>query len=245
IKSRQIEEAAAELSSANRRLREIDKQKDEFLSHISHEVRTPMASIRSFSDILLTHRDMEEDRKQRFLGIIHKESIRLTRLLDSILHLNQMEEGQPYWDVVLLDPDQALDQALESCEALAQSSGVVLRRVKQAKPVLVLGNADKLAQVFINLISNAIKHNNNPEPLVTITSISDEGAYEARIADNGPGIAAEGGERMLGTVARRTNAERAGVGLCVPISRQIVERFGAGLMHNSETTEGPDLIVRL
>lgn len=245
IKSRQIEEAAAELSSANRRLREIDKQKDEFLSHISHEVRTPMASIRSFSDILLTHRDMEEDRKQRFLGIIHKESIRLTRLLDSILHLNQMEEGQPYWDVVLLDPDQALDQALESCEALAQSSGVVLRRVKQAKPVLVLGNADKLAQVFINLISNAIKHNNNPEPLVTITSISDERAYEARIADNGPGIAAEDRERIFGKFERGTNAERAGAGLGLPISRQIVERFGGSLMLNSEASEGAEFIVRL
>ncbi|HLS69923.1 MAG TPA: ATP-binding protein, partial [Kiloniellales bacterium] len=245
IKSRQIEEAAAELSSANRRLREIDKQKDEFLSHISHEVRTPMASIRSFSDILLTHRDMEEDRKQRFLGIIQKESIRLTRLLDSILHLNQMEKGQPYWDVVLFDPDQALDQALESCEALAQASGVALRRVKQAQPVLVLGNADKLAQVFINLISNAIKHNDNREPLVTITSVSDGGVYEARIADNGPGIAAEDRERIFGKFERGSNAERAGAGLGLPISRQIVERFAGQLMLNSDAGEGAEFIVTI
>ena len=244
-KSRQIEEAAAELASANRRLREIDKQKDEFLSHISHEVRTPMASIRSFSDILLSDPNLEEERKQRFLAIIQKESIRLTRLLDSILHLNQMEKGQPYWDVSLFDPDQALDQALESCEALAQSSGVRLRRIKQGRPVLILGNFDKLAQVFINLISNAIKHNNNDRPVVTITSISDEGAYEARIADNGPGIAADDRERIFGKFERGSNAERAGAGLGLPISRQIVERFGGELALNGDRPEGAEFIVRI
>src|SRR5690625_2852584 len=188
---------------------------------------------------------MEEDRKQRFLGIIQKESIRLTRLLDSILHLNQMEKGQPYWDVSPFDPDQALDQALESCEALAQSSGVRLRRIKQGRPVLILGNFDKLAQVFINLISNAIKHNNNDRPVVTITSISDEGAYEARIADNGPGIAADDRERIFGKFERGSNAERAGAGLGLPISRQIVERFGGELALNGDRPEGAEFIVRI
>src|SRR5690606_39231792 len=88
-KSRQLEATAAELASANRRLREIDRQKDEFLSQVSHEVRTPMTSIRSFSDILLSDGEIDEQRRQRFLGIIQTESIRLTRLLDGILDMNQ------------------------------------------------------------------------------------------------------------------------------------------------------------
>src|SRR5690606_16261142 len=67
-KSQQIEAALAELERANRRLREIDSQKDEFLSQVSHEVRTPMTSIRSFSDILLRNRDIEEAQRLRFLG---------------------------------------------------------------------------------------------------------------------------------------------------------------------------------
>ncbi|MFZ1105221.1 MAG: histidine kinase dimerization/phospho-acceptor domain-containing protein [Hyphomicrobiaceae bacterium] len=86
-KSRQIEATAAELAQANQRLREVDSQKDEFLSQVSHEVRTPMTSIRSFSDILLNNRDIDEAEKLRFLGIIQNESLRLTRLLNGILDL--------------------------------------------------------------------------------------------------------------------------------------------------------------
>ena len=99
-KSRQIEATAAELALANQRLREIDGQKDEFLSQVSHEVRTPMTSIRSFSDILLNNRDIDEAERLRFLGIIQNESLRLTRLLDGILDINQMENGGPAWEEV-------------------------------------------------------------------------------------------------------------------------------------------------
>ncbi|WP_366554866.1 sensor histidine kinase [Aquibaculum sediminis] len=244
-KSRQIEEAAAELASANRRLREIDKQKDEFLSQVSHEVRTPMASIRSFSDILLHDREMDEARKQRFLEIIQNESIRLTRLLDTILHLNQMERGEPAWTLELLDPEEALDQALESCEALAHSAGVCLERGMRAGNVRVLGNADKLAQVFINLISNAIKHNADPEPLVRVTSAIREGVYEVRIADNGPGIPQQERELIFIKFERGRYAGRSGAGLGLPISRQIVERFGGSLELAENCEQGAEFVVRL
>ena len=122
-KSSQIEATVADLARANEQLRAIDSQKDDFLSQVSHELRTPMASIRSFSDILLSSRDLPESRRLRFLGIIQKESLRLTRLLDGILHLNQLETGGPSWEVSLFDPEAALDYALESCEALAERAG--------------------------------------------------------------------------------------------------------------------------
>src|SRR5699024_9470977 len=127
----------------------------------------------------------------------------------------------------------------------AQSSGVALRRIKQARPVLVLGNSDKLAQVFINLISNAIKHNTSSDPMVIITSSSDESAYEARIADTGPGIAADERERIFGKFERGSNAERAGAGLGLPISQQIVERFAGQLTLNTEKPRGAEFIVRI
>ena len=229
-KSHQVEKTAAELAAANEQLREIDMQKDEFLSQVSHEVRTPMSSIRSFSDILLGNPDLDEEKKQRFLRIIQNESLRLTRLLDGILHLNQMQ-GETTWEMHRFDPDSALDQALESCEALARDAGVTLRRAGRARKAAVIGNSDKLAQVFINLISNAIKYNTSASPVVTVSSGVRKGVYEARVVDNGPGVSGEDRDRIFAS-SRAASAAQTGRGARPrdqPADRRGVRRLaGAG-----------------
>src|SRR5690606_28563028 len=96
-KSRELEVTAAQLGEANERLTRLDAQKDDFLSQVSHEVRTPMTSIRSFSEILLDTPDLEAKQARHFLEIIHEESVRLTRLLDSTLDLSQLERGEAPW----------------------------------------------------------------------------------------------------------------------------------------------------
>lgn len=244
-KSRQIEATAAELAAANERLREIDTQKDEFLSQISHEVRTPMTSIRSFSDILLNDHELDEARKQRFLTIIQNESLRLTRLLDGILDLNLMERGGPGWDVTAFDPEAALDQAIETCEALARVAGVVLKRNARARKAMIEGDRDKLAQVFINLISNAIKYNTSARPQVTVSSGVRKGVYEVRVSDNGPGIPEKDRERVFAKFSRGQAPAQAGVGLGLAISRHIVEQFGGRLLLGASRQGGAEFIVRL
>jgi signal transduction histidine kinase len=244
-KSRQIQATAAELAQANQRLREIDMQKDEFLSQVSHEVRTPMTSIRSFSDILIKNRDMGEAEKLRFLTIIQNESLRLTRLLDGILDLNQVKSGEPGWSSTSFDPETVLDQAMESCEALAHAAGVTLKRSGRARKASIHGNPDKLAQVFINLISNAIKYNISPAPVVTVASVLRKGSYEASIIDNGPGIPERERERIFVKFARGPIPRNAGAGLGLAISRQIVERFGGSLSLATSKSGGAEFIVRL
>lgn len=244
-KSLQMAATAAELAQANQRLREVDTQKDEFLSQVSHEVRTPMTSIRSFSDILLNNRDMDEAEKLRFLGIIQNESLRLTRLLDGILDLNQMESGGPAWEETTFDPEAALDQAMESCEALARSAGVTLKRSRRARKAWVYGNCDRFEQVFINLISNAIKYNTNTAPVVTVSSALRKGVYEARVADNGPGIEERERERIFVKFVRGALPRQVGAGLGLAISRQIVERFGGSLSLVAGKSGGAEFVVRL
>jgi Na+/proline symporter/nitrogen-specific signal transduction histidine kinase len=244
-KSRQVEATAAELALANQRLREIDSQKDEFLNQVSHEVRTPMTSIRSFSDILLKNRDIDEAEKLRFLGIIQNESLRLTRLLDGILDLNQMESGEPAWEEAPFEAEAALDQAMESCEALARAAGVTLERSGRARKAWVNGDRDRFAQVFINLISNAIKYNTAPEPTVTVSSTLRKDIYEARVTDNGPGIPEAERDRIFVKFARGPMPRQAGVGLGLAISRQIVERFGGSLSFVPVKPRGAAFVVRL
>jgi signal transduction histidine kinase len=244
-KTRQIERGAQELARANDRLREIDAQKDEFLSQVSHEVRTPMTSIRSFSDILLKNPDLDGTQKARFLRIIQDESLRLTRLLDGILDLNQMENGTDDWVATSFDPEATLDQAVESCEAFAQGSGVKIKRSGNAKKIEVRGNSDKLAQVFINLIANSIKFNDNPNPVVTISSLSRNGAYEVRVADNGPGIPESDRERVFDKFARGSIDRTVGSGLGLAISRQIVTKFEGTMLVTTSKAGGAEFIVRL
>jgi len=244
-KSRQVEATAAELAQANQRLREVDTQKDEFLSQVSHEVRTPMASIRSFSDILLNNRDIQEDEKLRFLGIIQNESLRLTRLLDGILDVSQMESGKPTWEAVPFDPDAAIDQAMESCEALARAAGVTLKRSRGARGTVIVGDRDRFAQVFINLVSNAVKYNTSPRPTVTVSSSLRKGIYEARVVDNGPGVPESERERIFSKFARGPTLRQGGAGLGLAISRQIIEQFG-GQIHCADTTKpGAAFVVRI
>lgn len=244
-KTRQVELGAEELARANQRLRQIDSQKDEFLSQVSHEVRTPMASIRSFSDILLGNPDLDRSRKERFLRIIHDESLRLTRLLDGILDLGRMEKGSGDWTSEPFDPEQVLARALESCEASAQAAGVKLQFSSRLRKARVSGNPDRLAQVFINLLSNAIKYNVSDAPVVSVTCLAREGGYEFSFADNGPGVPEDERERIFDKFARGSSDRTIGSGLGLAICRQIIARFGGTLTLSESKSGGAEFVVRL
>ena len=94
-KSRELEAATAELRAANERLQELDRLKDDFISTVTHELRTPLTSIRAFSEILLDNPDARARRSaSKFLGIIIKETERLTRLINQVLDLAKIESGK-------------------------------------------------------------------------------------------------------------------------------------------------------
>ena len=243
--SQQLEKTSAELRTtaqkledANAQLRELDSQKDEFLSQVSHEVRTPMTSIRSFSEILMEQGDLDEWQRQRFVSTIHGESLRLTKLLDEILDLSALERGERAWENAPTDAEAALDRAIAVCDALVRQRGMTLELGQRARPTMVNGEADRLCQVFINLISNAVKYNTADQPVMRITSIVRSGSYIVDIADNGPGIAK--GERKLifekfSRGLRGATGDQSGAGLGLAISRQIVARMNGSL----ELVPGP------
>jgi Na+/proline symporter/nitrogen-specific signal transduction histidine kinase len=229
--SAELRDTARKLEEANRQLRELDSQKDEFLSQVSHEVRTPMTSIRSFSEILLTEERLEEDERQKFLATIHKESLRLTKLLDQILDLNALERGKAAWQNMPIDAEAVLDQAVEVCSALARQRQMRLVVDTRASGISIDADADRLSQVLINLISNAIKYNDATDPVVEVRSRGSRRHYIVEVLDNGPGIARD--ERTLvfekfsrGAVGS-TMAPGAGLGLA--ISRQIITHMNGKL----------------
>jgi signal transduction histidine kinase len=223
----------------------MDAQKDEFLSQVSHEVRTPMTSIRSLSEILLNDPEVDDEHRRRFLSIIQHESLRLTRLLDDILDLSLLERGAAIWDKAVIDPEEVLSEAFGICEALAQSAKVSLRRNDIVGRALVVADHDKLAQVFINLISNGIKHNTSPKPEVVVSSRTVGGLYEVRIADNGSGVPESDRERIFAKFSRGITTRRTGAGLGLAISRHIIEQLGGSLLVGESTLGGAEFTVHL
>jgi len=227
-KSRELQATAEELRRANARLQQLDAVKDEFLSQVSHEVRTPMTSIRSFAEILLDTRDLGPEQTRHFVGIIHDESLRLTRLLDQILEMSRLETGEMELELAPIRPEPLVDRAIRTCQGMARKQGVEIVRTSNSPDVRVLGDADRLHQVMINLLTNAIKYNDNPHPRVEMASAVADGHYEIRVSDNGPGIADR--ERVFDKFTRgRASPGEDGAGLGLAISRQIMLRMRGNL----------------
>lgn len=228
-KSSEQERTARALRDANAKLTALSIQKDAFLSQISHELRTPMTSIRSFSDIL-REGDMPQEVLARYAGIIHDEAIRLTRLLDDLLDLSVLENGQ----VVLHEQTGQLSDMLERAIGAAglHDGKLAVHRKPETEAVTLTTDLDRLVQVFINLISNARKYCNADSPALTITLRHDADSYHVDFVDNGSGISAENQELIFEKFSRVTDEGKAGgAGLGLAICREIMLRLGGEVLY--------------
>ena len=228
-KSAEQDRTARALREANTKLQALSVQKDAFLSQISHELRTPMTSIRSFSEIL---RDMEmdSDEKARHAGIIHDEALRLTRLLDDLLDLSVLENGTVTLHTQTGDLSDVLDRALRA--AGVQASGMQVRRQKSREAVMLTADLDRLCQVFINIISNAAKYCDAATPVLTINVHQVGPATVVDFVDNGSGISEQNQEVIFEKFSRLADHARAGgAGLGLAICREIMVRLGGGVTY--------------
>jgi len=228
-KTGELERTATALREVNARLRALDAQKDDFLSQVSHELRTPMTSIRSFAELLMSE-DLAPDRTRRFAGIIHEESLRLTRLLDEILDVNRLESGAAELPLETIPLAEAIGASLESLGPVAQGAGVAMHGPGALPDLHVRANPDRLRQVLLNLIGNAIKYNTAESPEVRIACSVEGKAVSIDIVDNGGGVSREEAEQIFSKFVRghRSSASQ-GAGLGLPISRAIVQRMGGVL----------------
>ncbi len=243
-KSAELQATAAQLRTANAQLKQIDTMKDEFLSKVSHELRTPMTSIRSFAEVLLDSEDLPEEKRARFVEIIYQESQRLTRLLDEILDLGRLESGEQLLNLTRLDPSGSVREAVAAMSGFAHQRGVELEEHLPATLPPVLADADRLKQVLINLIHNAIKFNDRPGGRVAISADIDGDSVVFAVLDNGPGIPPGDRAGIFEKLSRRgRNQEGSGLGLA--ISRQIIERHGGRIALRPARGRGTVFELRL
>jgi len=233
-KSDELERTAAELRVANMKLIQLGEQRDTFLSQVSHELRTPMTSIRSFSEILKDDAGADSQRGAYFASIINDESIRLTKLLDEILELSFLESGRIKIDISKCAVTDVINRAILATTSLTAETNAVITQTLHNPATLVETDADRLAQAVINLLTNAIKHNDKPTPEITIATqeikVLNQGRLVISIADNGPGIAPQNRGLIFEKFASLSPGDASGgVGLGLPITKQIIENLNGEL----------------
>ncbi|MEQ8319079.1 MAG: ATP-binding protein [Rhodospirillales bacterium] len=229
-KSAELERTAEQLRKVNIRLRTLDAQKDEFLSQVSHELRTPMTSIRSFSEIIMSEDDISSKDREKFVSIIHDESLRLTRLLDEILDINRLEAGVSKLKLAPMDANEAVTAALETISGMTRSAGVTVIQNLSPNPLQIQANDDRLRQVLINVLSNAVKYNTAPQPEIRVTTALVDGFVHIDIIDNGGGVPPEYSPSIFDKFARGIRASRNhGAGLGLPISLAIMRAMNGNL----------------
>jgi len=237
--SRELEAATAELRAANDRLKELDRLKDDFVSTVTHELRTPLTSIRAFTEILLE--DPEIEQRRRFLGIIAKESERLTRLINQVLDLSRIESGKGEWQATSVDMTAVISDTVTAMSQVFQERHIEVDVSVPARVSAVAADVDRIIQVMLNLLSNAAKFCESGEGRIEIALSEQERNLRIDVRDNGPGIDPEDQEIIFDKfrqVGDTLTDKPHGSGLGLHISRKIVEHFGGRLWVESSRGHG-------
>ncbi|MDH5265966.1 MAG: HAMP domain-containing histidine kinase, partial [Betaproteobacteria bacterium] len=218
----------------------VDRLKDDFISTVTHELRTPLTSIRAFSEILHDNPDLDGAERQRFLGLVIKESERLTRLINQVLDLAKLESGLAEWRSEALDLREVVNDAVNATSALFKAKGVRLEtRLVPSPPVL--GDRDRLVQVLLNLLSNAVKFCTPGSGRVVVRLAGDGGFVRVEVQDNGVGISPEDQSvifERFRQVGDTMTEKPSGTGLGLAICRSIVGHLGGRLGVQSEVGRG-------
>jgi signal transduction histidine kinase len=224
----------------------LEKARSDFVATASHELRTPLAAI--YGAIRTLRRadvDLEDADENAFLEIIEAESVRLAQIVDQILVAGQLDADAIDFDLETFDPADLAEGVVESA-ALHLPEGVSLSVTKEETQPII-GDANKLRQVLVNLVDNAIKYSPDGGD-VEIRLESSNGEYVIQIVDEGLGIPSSERERIFEKFYRLDPQQTRGVGgsgLGLYICRELVERMNGQIEVESEPGRGSRFTVRL
>jgi signal transduction histidine kinase len=236
----EINQLADTLNRMTQRLQQLEGMRRQYVSNVSHELRTPLAAIRGMAETLMLHGDTDAELRGRYLPRIISQTERLARLATQLLDLAQIESGNLVGSFETLSLHSVVEEALHLCSNSAAEQGIeVVMDVPPALPLL-LGDRDRLMQVFLNLVDNAIRYTPAGERIV-IAAKEDSGSLIVTVTDPGQGIPAEHLPHLFDRFYR-VDAARSrsagGTGLGLSIVKQIVEAHGGRIMVESEVGQG-------
>ncbi len=246
--SRELEKATADLKAANERLEELDRLKDDFISTVTHELRTPLTSVRSLAEILHANPGLSDGKHKQFTAIIIKESERLTRLIGQVLDVQKIVSGKVQWHLAPVNIMHVILEAVESTRQLIEGKKIELTLDLDDQLPTIYGDHDRLIQVMVNLISNAVKFCPSMDGKLAITLKSEKGNIRVEVKDNGIGISKK--DKLIifdkfQQVKSIKTGRPAGSGLGLSITKHIVKFHKGQIWVKSKPGKGATFIFIL
>ena len=235
------------LKEANEALVEKDRQKDEFLDTVAHELKTPTASIRAASEILADADDMPKELKQKFLENIVNDADRLAVLITNILDLEKLSSGREIMDKKEHLLKNTVTKAVDGIYQLALKKGVHIK-VNKVENISMFYDEDRILQVFTNLLSNSIKFVPEGNGVIKINAVKNDQKVIMSFEDNGKGIPPEDMQYIFEKFYQSNDQnfkKPIGSGMGLAISRHIIESHNGTITVDPNFKKGARFIVEL
>ncbi len=224
----------------------LDNMRKEFVANVSHELKTPITTIKSYTETLM---DGGFDREigYRFLNVIDKECDRMTRLVRDLLQLSNLDYKKTTWKKEEVSIKKLLGEILLKLEfAFKEKKHQLLVNIEEDLPNVVI-DKDGIEQVILNIISNAIKYTNN-EGQIQVSSRLSDGFVSIIVSDNGIGIPEEDKNRIFERfyrVEKGRSRDLGGTGLGLSIAKEIIEAHGGEILLESHFGEGTKVEIKI
>ena len=223
------------------------RQKTSFVSNVSHELKTPLTSIRMFAELLLERRVRDKDKKNKYLGIIVSESRRLTRLVNNVLDFSRLEQGKKKYNMEAVDMVSFLMELVEFHKPRIKDADMEYHINIPDRDIIISTDRDALEQVILNLMDNAIKYADTGGE-ISLSMEADEKEVEIRIEDRGPGIPDTHRNKIFDKFHRvddSLTATKQGSGLGLSIAKRMMEDIGGGLFYMPRQGGGSCFTVKI
>ncbi len=237
------------VSDLNRQLT-LARQKTDFVSNVSHELKTPLTSIRMFSELLAEGRVTDSAKQRSYLNIITAETARLTRLINNVLDFSRMERGEKKYNFRDCDLIQLVRDSTESYRPHLENNGFRLEADFAPGTLPVNGDSDALAQVIVNLLSNAEKYSNSRKEIEVRVGQRDGPlpCVEVKVSDRGLGIPRGSEQKIFEKFYRAHDSLSNGIqgsGLGLTLARQIARAHGGDVIYEPREGGGSCFCLRL
>ena len=242
-------EAELSLQNAKELAENLNKQKDNFIANVSHEIRTPIHAVLGFTDLLLEKEI--EDQKINYLKSVKTAGDSLLYIVNDILDLSKMEAGMLQIEKEVFDVREAVNRVFAILHLKAHQKKIgLIPHIDAEIPKLLIGDKNRLSQILINLLGNAIKFTSEGSVKLRVSAMEDDGNLKLKfeVSDSGIGIPKEKLENIFQRFSQAeesTSREYGGTGLGLNISKQLIEKQSGEITVNSEVGKGTNFIFSI
>ena len=223
-------------------LQENEKMKNDFISSVSHELRTPLTAIKGWAETLMDD-SVDRETTKKGIGVIIKQSDRLSRMVEELLDFSRLQSGRLKLSLTKIDLVAELSDAVLMFTERARQEGIALNYDEPMDILPIMGDSNRLRQVFVNILDNALKYSDAGDS-VTVTVQHSENNAIIQIRDTGIGIASEDLPKVK-TRFYKANATRRGSGIGLAVADEIVSMHGGNLSLDSQEGEGTTVTISL